>query len=120
MMCVDLFYHFAYLRHHAAGRVMDLLRSALNMLTEYEQATEDSTSLISVDVVPNFVMLSTSGNHQNVCMFGMFVSPNCVRPDLLSKMDKYFEASYDPRRDVAPFDCAERSSDGGAYQQRQV
>lgn len=25
-----------------------------------------------------------------------------VRPDLPSKMDKYFEASYDPRFDVAP------------------
>ncbi|KAH9013870.1 hypothetical protein EDB84DRAFT_1582635 [Lactarius hengduanensis] len=29
-------------------------------------------------------------------------SPDSVRPDLPSKMDKYFEASYDPRLDVAP------------------
>ena len=29
-------------------------------------------------------------------------SPGIVRPDLPSKMDKYFEASYDPRLDVAP------------------
>ncbi|KAH9962327.1 hypothetical protein BJV74DRAFT_880035 [Russula compacta] len=29
-------------------------------------------------------------------------SSDSVRPDLPSKMDKYFEASYDPRLDVAP------------------
>ena len=29
-------------------------------------------------------------------------APDSVRPDLPSKMDKYFEASYDPRLDVAP------------------
>ncbi|KAI0253280.1 hypothetical protein BJV78DRAFT_1195592 [Lactifluus subvellereus] len=29
-------------------------------------------------------------------------SPNSIRPDLPSKMDKYFDVSYDPRLDVAP------------------
>ncbi|KAI0281278.1 hypothetical protein BGY98DRAFT_959736 [Russula aff. rugulosa BPL654] len=29
-------------------------------------------------------------------------APDSIRPDLPSKMDKYFETSYDPRLDVAP------------------